>query len=95
MGRHVLKMEPAEAEAHASILAASFLNGFDEPTCEFVHEATPCTKTVSHRVRNCARQANVCQSGRASIEQTITNHADEFCTGCLRPVPECWSIWSI
>lgn len=88
-------MEPVEAEVFANLHYTRLLEKVPVPGCEFNHVATVCTRTVTHRVSSCREQANVCQAGRASFDQTLAEEPEKPCQACRRPTRECWSIRSI
>lgn len=84
-------MEPVEAETHAAIMSAQYLGSIEEVRCEFRHEGTPCTGSVSHRGVSCLEQVNVCQSGRAWIEEEIAA-SKNTCAGCKKHCGDCWRL---
>lgn len=84
-------MEPVEAETHAAIMSAQFLGTLGDVACEFKHVASPCTTAVTHRALCCREPLNVCQSGRAWVDE---KREDPWasCEDCGRPCEECWRL---
>ena len=90
--RHV--MEPIEAAVFAQINAGITFKGWEEPACQFRHNATQCTHSVTHRVRDCDTPTNLCQAGRASVDQAMAA-GDVYCRKCKKPAAECWKVWAV
>ncbi|GLU88896.1 hypothetical protein Agsp01_11510 [Agromyces sp. NBRC 114283] len=87
-------MESVEAEAFANLHYTRLLEKVPEPPCEFNHTSTTCTGSVTHRARSCEEALNMCQAGRASVEQTLS-WALSTCRFCKKPTRDCWRIWPV